>query len=82
MFSSPFQQQLALCWPPLLFAFIAVSSITAEGTEYSRIPLIYLTNSHTSSSAHKNLPLSQLLRQNKSENPVEMASTTQFASYL
>lgn len=48
MFSSPFQQQQALCWPSLLFAFIAVSSIIAEGTEYSRTPLIYLTNSHTS----------------------------------
>lgn len=48
MFSSPFQQQQPLCWSPLLFAFIALSSIMAEGIEYSRTSLIYLTNSHTS----------------------------------
>lgn len=61
MFCSPFQQQQPLCWSPLLFAFIAVSSIMAEGIEYSRTPLIYLTNSHTSQYAHKNWPLSQFL---------------------
>lgn len=48
MFSSPFQQQQALCWSPVLFVFIAGSSIIAEGMEYSRTPLIYLTNSCTS----------------------------------